>query len=226
MFPDDRVLVGVINRKRDLMYAQNDHWYRVPQKQFPHGLQAEYVALFLSKAFKERNGGIYYFALWRGIELVHRKDLLPNEADHARADEVYYKIQLGDLKEKDPPVLNPTRRTVSFIYTTWDRFVHAQQVSDLYSKGDYYVDRIYHALHDEGIASERTWEAQFRNQVAQLRVLCHHGPVVASTQQAAGQLYLDENQPEDEILMSILAEIHKQGGPVTINLPLGGGLWL
>ena len=31
MLPEDSVLVGVINRKRDLVYALDQHWYRIPQ---------------------------------------------------------------------------------------------------------------------------------------------------------------------------------------------------
>jgi len=146
VYPEDRVLVGVINRKRDLDTLQREHWYRVPQGRAPQGIYVEYVAFFLSRAFAERNGGIYYYARRTGVELVRRRDLLPAEVDHPRADDLYYKLQLAELRHKDPPVLNPNRRAVSFIYTTWDRFIAARQIEDLYSEADHFVDRGFHAL--------------------------------------------------------------------------------
>lgn len=150
MFPEDRVLVGVINRVRDLHYARDEHWYRIPKAQMPLGVNAEYLAFYLSRAFKEQNGGICYFAGMRGLELVRRVDLLPNEPNHRSASSEYYRIALGELQVKDPPVLNPTRRRIAFIYTTWDRFVLAREIRDLYSDANFYVDRAYHALPGKG----------------------------------------------------------------------------
>lgn len=224
MFPEDRVLVGVINRKRDLNYARTKHWYRIPQHRMPRGVNAEYIAFFLSRSFKERNGGVYYYAECRGLELAYRRDLLPEEADHPRANEVYYKVQLSELIDKSPPVLNTTGRTIGFIYTTWDRFVHAQTISDLYSREDYFVDRIYHALRNRGVHADRTWSAEYKNQSPQLRILCENGTLTASTERIHNHLFLDYNAEEDEAIVNkILAEIAKQGGTVMLNLPYDSG---
>jgi hypothetical protein len=219
MFAEDRVLVGVINRKRDLETVLRERWYRIPQQQMKRGINAEYIAFFLSKAFGERNGGIHYFADRKGVELLYRRDLLPQEPNHPRANEAYYKIQLGIIHSKVPPVLNTSRRTLSFVYTTWDRFVNATQIRDLYSKEDYFVDRIYHALRNVGVSSERSWSAEYRNTPARLRVLCENGTFTASTQPEDGSMYLDNKHHEDAILAEILASIAKQGGPVMINVP-------
>lgn len=221
MFPEDRVLVGVINRKRDLDVLQTEGWYRIPQAKMPNGVSSEYVGFFLSRVFKERNGGIYYYGEQRGLELAYRKDLLPKERNHPRAREKYFKVQISELKEKTPPILNPTRRTIGFIYTTWDRFVHARQISDLYSKADFYVDRIYYALRNRGINSERTWSAQFRELVAQLRIECQDNTLIASTRPGDGQVFLDEELEQDAVLAKILAEIDQQGGPVFLPIPIG-----
>ena len=80
MFADDRVLVGVIKRKKDFEIAQGQSWYRIPQSQLPRGLNAEYIAFFLSgKTFRDRSGSIAYFARITGLELARRRDLLPDE---------------------------------------------------------------------------------------------------------------------------------------------------
>lgn len=222
MFPEDRVLVGVINRKRDLEYARTEHWYRIPQWRMPRGVNAEYLAFFLSRAFKERNGGVHYYAECRGLELAYRRDLMPNETEHPRAGEVYYKVQLSDLIEKAPPVLNITGRSIGFVYTTWDRFVKAKTIGDLYSKDDYFVDRIYHALRNRGINSERTWSAEYRSEPPLLRILCENGTLTASTAEGQNYFFLDDNKGEDVLVNQILAEIARQGGPVMLSLPYDG----
>ncbi len=145
MYADDRVLVGVVKRRKDFEIARQQHWYRIPKSQLPRGLNAEYIAFFLSgKTFQERSGSIAYFARITGLELARRRDLLPDEAK--REDNIYYKVQFRDLVAKDPPIRNLPSRSISFIRTTWDRFISANTIADLYSVADYYVDRVYYAL--------------------------------------------------------------------------------
>jgi hypothetical protein len=222
MNPEDRVLVGVINRKRDLNYARDQHWYRIPQKRMPLGVYTDYLAFFLSgKVFKEQSGGIHYYAPVKGLELAYRRDLLPDEAKHARADEVYYRVALGDLEVKSPPVVNTNKRVIHFIRTTWDRFVHARHIADLYSNADYFVDRIYHALRSSGIQAQHVWESERStfSFAPGLRVLCEDGPMDVSTQPGEGAVYVDPSQKRDAILTQILAAIDEHGGPVTVNIP-------
>jgi hypothetical protein len=221
MFPEDRVLVAVINRQRDLRAALKEQWYRIPEERMPRGVHAEYIAFYLSRAFKEKNGGIHYFAELKGLELSRRKDLLPNEADHKNAAKVYYRAALAPLREKLPPVLNPTKRPIAFIYTTWDRFIHARAISDLYSASDYYVDRVYHALRDRGFQPLRLWEAERQDDdyAPGLRILCASGEVIASTARAGGALFMDPARQRDDMLAAIVLEIASSGGPVTTNVP-------
>jgi hypothetical protein len=223
-FPDDRVLVGAITRKKDLSNARDAGWYRVPQERLPRGVHAEYLAFFLNRRVSgQTEGGIYAYVRLAGVELAYRRDLLPDEADHPRAADVYYKVQLHDWKVKEPPVLNPTKRTLSFIYTTWDRFVHAQEIKDLYSDADYFVDRIYHALRNDGYAMERSWDAERRytGYGAQLRILCQQGSVIGSTDELSNDnIFLDREGREDAILAEIRAAVAKKGGPVMISIPV------
>lgn len=148
MYPEDRVLIGVINRQRDFISLRDQHWYRIP---FSAGVDVhvDVVAFFMSRSFKALNGGIYYYAERRGVELAHRCDLIPDEPNHKRAYEVYYKVQVGMLIEKTPPILNTTRRVVSFIVTTWDRFEVASQIDDLYSLDEAFVERLERAPHTQ-----------------------------------------------------------------------------
>ncbi len=224
MLPEDSVLVGVINRKRDLVYARDQHWYRIPQTRMPRGVTADYLAFFLSRSFGERNGAIHWYARRKGLELRYRRDLLPNEPDHPHANDVYYRVALGDLLPRQPPIVNEDKRSLAFVYTTWDRFVNAKTIADLYSQDDYFVDRIFYALHEYGVSSSRSWEAEKRSDefAPGLRILCDNGSVLtASTRRGQGVYYLDPAQSEDAILQSILAQIASNGGPATVSIPTG-----
>lgn len=226
MYPEDRVLVAVINRERDLAIAQREHWYRVPVQQAPNGVYAEYIAFFLSRAFKEQNGGVRYYARRTGVELARRRDLLPDEASHPRADGLYHKLQFGELRRKEPPILNPTRRSVAFIFTTWDRFCAARTLADLYSDADQFVDRVYHALQQAGLRLERTWEASRPAGTggAELRLPCARGTVIASTSPSAGALPLAVGGSPDAVkagVASVLDAVRAQGGPVTARARRG-----
>lgn len=222
MHPEDRVLVGVINTKRDLKFAQEAGWYRIPQKRMPRGVNADYLAFFLSgRVFKEQSGAIGYYAKINGMELARRRDLI-NKPDHPRADEVYYKVALDALREKTPPVRNSDRRPVVFIRTTWDRFVHAATIKDLYSTADYFVDRIYHALRNRGVEAQQLWEIDRKTSAFApgLSILCEQGTVTASTEAQDGAVFMDISRADEEILQSIMDAIDRKGGYATINLPL------
>lgn len=219
MYPEDRVLVAVINREHDLVIAQREHWYRVPVQQAPSGVHAEYIAFFLSRAFKEQNGGVHYYARRTGVELARRRDLLPDEASHPRADCLYHKLQFGELRRKEPPILNPTRRSIAFIFTTWDRFCAARILADLYSDADQFVDRVFHALQQAGLRPERTWEASRPAGAsgAELRLPCADGAVVASTAPAGDALLLTVGGSPDAVqtgVASVLEAVRARGGPV------------
>jgi len=224
-FPEDRVLVGVINRQRDFSAVRDQHWYRIPRERAPRSIDAEYIAFYFSRAFKEQNGGIHYFARRLGHELVRRRDLIPEESGHARADSLYYKMQLGDLQQRPEPILNPTRRPISFIFTTWDRFQAARTIADLYSKADWFVERVLHVLKASGITPSRRWESEDRAaQLAELRIQCERGILTATFGGTDnGNLNFAAGDSEEEITAaasSIRAAIEALGGPIFVDIPL------
>lgn len=218
-YPEEYVLIGVINRKRDLVYAREGHWYRIPQKQFPNGIFAQHLGFFLSGSpFKAQNGGVHYHAPVLGFELKYRHELLPREGDHPRAKDLYYRVAIGDLLPKHPPILNPTKRSIAFIHTTWDRFVHAENIADLYSENDYFVDRIYHALNNNGIDTEQYWGSRALG----LRVLYDDGEIRASTVKSEGVFHLDASQGDEAVFRALIEEIKRRGVPVTLGIPREG----
>ena len=223
MYPEDRVLVGVMPHPRDLAIAQEQHWYRIPQKRMPDGIHAEYIAFYFTKAFdKDQRWAIHLYARRTGHELVRRADLLPDQPDHPRANERYYKIQLGPLKEKLPPIVSLRWRRITFIYTTWDRFITAEEINDLYSTDNQFVDRVYHALKRRGIQPDRAVRVKEGKQqyTVDMLIPCQDGAVTiaAGEDGPVSALRLDGNEESD--LDRIESAIAARGGPILINTDL------
>ncbi len=155
MYPEDRVLVAVMNRPRDFEIARQMGWYRVPEKRATPGVFFEYVAWYFTGAFGAEKWAVHYYARCMGHELTTRRQLLPDEPGHPRAGEAYFKIALGPLQRREPPIASQRWRRVAFIHTTWDRFEAARELNDLFVEGGPFVDRLYHALREAGLAPER-----------------------------------------------------------------------
>ena len=140
--PDARVLVCLINKPRDLEIARWDHWYRIPVKHAPSDYLADIIAFYLTAAFGDEKWAIHEYAEVRGHELVKRADLFPDEAAHPRANDLYYRMQLGPLQRLSRPIPSLKWRRIAFIQTTGDRFVNALEVSELvevHGAGDRFV---------------------------------------------------------------------------------------
>ncbi len=148
MYPEDRVLVAYVPQPADFELIQKRSWYRIPYKKAPKGVHAEYLAFYFGRQFGEEKWAIRYYAPNLGHELMRRAELLPHEPDHPRANEVYYKVQLGALRSLARPIVSLSWRRLLFVHTTWDRFQDAHEVGDLFVEGDQYVDRRFTVLRD------------------------------------------------------------------------------
>jgi len=129
---EDRVLICVVNRQRDLRHLIQEKWYRVPVEQMPDGIQAEVLGFYLSKSIESQAGAVRYYGRVRGVELVYRRWLLPEESLHPRADRLYYRVALAEIIKKEPPIMNLSRYRIHFIRTSWARFHQATRIHDLY----------------------------------------------------------------------------------------------
>jgi hypothetical protein len=177
MHPEDRVLVAVMGRLKDFEIARDQGWYRIPERHAPRGVSFEYLAFYFTSAFLEQKWAVHYYARCLGHELVTRRNLLPDEPDHRRAAEAYYKVQLGPLQQHEPPIVSRRWRRVTFIYTTWDRFQAAAEINDLFTEGGEFVDRLYHALREADLSPERRYPLREAGveYIADLAVPCRNG---------------------------------------------------
>lgn len=126
------ILVGVMPAQRDLEIARLLGWYRIPLRRAPKVINVEYIAFYQTGAFgRQQRWQIGYYAEVRGHELTTRVELFKDQADHPRAREEYYKLQLGPLCPLSRPIPAAGWKRITFFYTTGELFASARVINDL-----------------------------------------------------------------------------------------------
>ena len=145
----DRVLVAVLKEPRDLEIARTQSWYRIPVKRAPRRVGADYLAFYMTGAFPaEQRHRILFYAPIRAYRLATRAQLLPEEADHPRGQDLYFRIEIGPLQQLESPIVSHKLRRITFISTRLDRLLSAREVVDLWDK-ERHLDELRAALHAE-----------------------------------------------------------------------------
>lgn len=130
--PTDLILVAFLPSPRDLEIARLLGWYRIPLRTAPKVVAVDYLAFYQPAAFGEGHRWcIEFIAPVLGHELVTRRELLKGQADHPRAGEEYFKLQLGSLAELPQPLPTGKWKRLTFLYTTGERLLTAASIDDL-----------------------------------------------------------------------------------------------
>ena len=129
--PDALILVAIIPTPEDLQVARILGWYRIPSRTAPRILNVDYLAFYQPAAFQDRRWKIEFLAPVMGHELTTRAELLREEIDHPRADEEYYKVQLGTVQPLRQPIGAGDWKRFTFLYTTGEYFRGAKMLTDL-----------------------------------------------------------------------------------------------
>ena len=171
-----RVLVVVMNNKRDFEIARKQGWYRIPVATAPAQIAAEYLALYFTKAFGSEKWSICYYAPILRFRIVTRQELLPSETAHPRAQRQYYKIEIGPLRSLPQPIPSRRLRRITFIPTTLERLLRAGEINDLW-EADVLKERLWTELQRRGIAAEREYLVREGRMAYTLdfAVLCRQG---------------------------------------------------
>lgn len=147
MKPGARVLVVLVNSPRDLEIARTEGWYRIPKSRAPKKLaQADYLAFYQTRAFGDEKWSIRHYAPLTGLDTVRRRDLLPDEPDHPRADAQYVRARLGPLETLAEPIVSEKGRRLLFVITTGVQFITARHVEDLLHKRPIAGDPLYRII--------------------------------------------------------------------------------
>ena len=173
------VLIAIMNDKKALRIAREEHWYRSPVRSAPKRLkEATHLAFYQTKAFGEDKWAVRYYAEIRSKRILRRKELLPDESYHPRADEEYYKIALSNLQTRSEPILSKKGRRITFISTTWEKFQRAKEINDLFDESPL-EDEIWEAFKKEKIEAERQYYIPMadRNYRLDFAIFCQKGQI-------------------------------------------------
>ena len=125
-------MIGVLKDRRDLGILMRRRWYRVPVASCPtRGFTC--LAFYQPAAFGREGRRIRYYARVLGREVVKRRDLLPDEGGHPRANDDYYRFRTGPLRQLPSPVRNRGPRRVTFGFTTLRSLRRAGDILQLFS---------------------------------------------------------------------------------------------
>ncbi len=180
---DARVLVVIMNNPRDFALARDAGWYRIPLARAPRLVAADYLAFYQTRVFGKEAWAIHYYAPVRGYRIVTRVQLLPDEADHPRAHERYYKIEIGPLQRLERPIPSRRLRRVTFIPTTLSRLLHAGEINDLWL-GNPIQERLWAELKGKGIEAEREYTIREADEVYQVpfAIPCQRGGIALTAE--------------------------------------------
>lgn len=175
---NSRVLVAVMNNLRDFDIARTEGWYRIPFDRAPSRLGADYLAFYHTKVFRKERWAVNYYAPTKRFRIVPRRHLLPDEPDHPRAEEAYYKIEIGALERLPHPVPSQRLRRITFIPTTLERLLRAEEINDLWC-GDAAEEKLYQAFKENGISAERYYPIKEEDQAYRLdlAIFCKEGRI-------------------------------------------------
>ncbi len=180
------VLVAVVNNQKDFVRARDEHWYRIPIKRAPRQIAAEYLALYQTGKFGDQGRRINFYAPILRYHVATRAELLPDEPDHPRAGDQYFKLELGDFIPLAHPITNQRHPRLTFLITTLDRLLNARDVSDLWLR-EAARQTLYAAVRERGLAVECWYPVEMGDRPeADLALFGPHGQI---------QVYIDE--PED-----------------------------
>jgi len=183
---EPRVLVAVMNDPHALEIARTKGWYRIPIRRAPPRVGADYLAFYQTGAFgPEERWAVNYYAPIRRYRIARRRDLLPEEAEHPRADDEYYKIEIGPLQSLPHPIPSRRLRRITFIPTTLKRLLSAKEINDLWI-GSRTQEHLWEILKAQDIPAERqvsireedeTYQVDFALycQNGRLAMLCESG---------------------------------------------------
>ena len=129
--PEALILVAIVPSPQDLHVARVLGWYRIPFRTAPRILNVDFLAFYQPASFRDQKWQVKYLAPVLGHELTTRGELLLEEEEHPRADEEYFKIQLGAFCQLDQPILAGDWKRFTFLYTTGEYFRRARELTDL-----------------------------------------------------------------------------------------------
>lgn len=92
------------------------------------------MAFYQTKAFGAEEHAVTYFAEVVDIREVRRWQLFPDEPNDRKGNKRYYQIFVRSVQRLLRPIYSRRYRRIVFIPTTWNKFVRAVEINDLYDE--------------------------------------------------------------------------------------------
>lgn len=152
------VLVSIMNDPCDFAIARDDHWYRIPKdsvdKWLARSWPPKWVAFYQTKVFGKESYSVTYYAKVLDIKEVPRRELFTQHKRGKDPEKIYAKLILGPLQQLPQPIFSRRFRRVVFIPTTWEKFLDAFEINDLYDESPL-EDKLWAAFKRLEICAER-----------------------------------------------------------------------
>lgn len=172
-------LVAVVTRRKDWRLFETERWYRIPVRTAPEELERfRWLAFYQTAAFAQDKWAINYFARVIRITEVERIRLLPDEPDHPRRLDRYYRLEIDRLRRLKEPISSRRLRRIVFIPTTLERLFRAREINDLFRTSPI-EDRLYDRLKRNGLDTERQLLVRERRKgyMLDLALFCRDGNI-------------------------------------------------
>jgi very-short-patch-repair endonuclease len=180
------VLVAIMNNVLDFAIARDQGWYRIPVRSASRRLRERWpphwLAFYQTKVFGAERWSVNYYAPVQGIRTMRRRELLSDDPDHPRANDLYHKLEIGPLQRLPQPIVSSRWRLIVFIPTTWEKFINAVEINDLYDESPL-EDRLWAEFKRHEIEAERQFFVRLRTSLYSLdfAIFCDKGEVDVET---------------------------------------------
>ncbi len=134
------VLVALINKPLDYAILREKLWYRIPVSSVEKWLKGKWppkwIAFYQTKAFNQEAYSVSYFGRVVEIRNVFRWQLFPDEPRDEKSERKYYQVILSSVEILPKSIISRRWRRIVFIPTTWEKFLHAIEINDLYNESN------------------------------------------------------------------------------------------
>lgn len=147
-----------MNNRLDFAIARDHHWYRIPvtsaRKWLSKRWPPQWLAFYQTKIFGPEAYSVRYFSRVLQIRKRRRWQLFPDQPRNDRSNREYYQLILEPLRELPEPIFSRRWRRIVFIPTTWEKFISAVEINDLYDDSPL-EDRLWAEMKRLQIRAER-----------------------------------------------------------------------
>jgi very-short-patch-repair endonuclease len=152
------LLIAVLNNPLDLAIAREKGWYRIPvssqEKWLKDFWPPRFLAFYPTNAFGDEAHMVRYVAEISGIIQAPRFQLFPDEPHNSKSYQRYFQVFINELQALPQPIPSRRARRITFIISSWEKLMQAQEINDLYY-GSRLEELLWQELKRRGIWAER-----------------------------------------------------------------------